>query len=116
MNKKSQERIDLMIMSGIIPSRLKGSEAIALKWGNSIVKLLGNDGEPTAAGEYWKRSTGTVLPAGGYLQQTAVREGNTEYIKLHSGQKAATRRWDEATGVYKFTKLGKQYYKTQRRN
>ncbi len=56
------------------------------------------------------------MPVGGYLQQTAIREGNTEYIKLHTGMKAATRKWDEATGIYKFTKLGKQYYKTQRRN
>ena len=105
-----------MVISGIQPARLKGSEAIALKWGNSIVKLIGTDGKTTAAGEYYKRSTGEALPVGGYLQQTAIREGNTEYIKLHTGMKAATRKWDEATGIYKFTKLGKQYYKIQRRN
>jgi len=105
MNKNIQGRVDLMIMSGITPTRLKGSEALALKWGNSIVKLLSTSGERTAAGDYWKQSTGTPLPAGGYLQQTAVH-----------CRKGATRKWDEATGVYKFTKLGKQYYKIQRRN
>ena len=65
MNKKSKDGIGLMVISGIQPARLKGSEAIALKWGNSIVKLIGTDGKTTAAGEYYKRSTGEALPVGG---------------------------------------------------
>jgi hypothetical protein len=42
------------------------------------------------------------------MQQTAVREGNTEYIRLRDGTKAVTRRWDEARGDYDFTRLGKK--------
>jgi hypothetical protein len=45
-----------------------------------------------------------------------VREGNVEYIKLRNGNKVATRRWDEAKGDYNYTKWGKKYYGTLRRN
>ncbi len=111
MNKKEKNRIDAMIAAGVSPARLKGSEAQALKLGRSTIKLVGNDGESTAAGKYWAIRSGTPLPAGGFMQQEAVREGNVEYIKLAGGRKGATRKWDEATGLFKFTKLGNEYYK-----
>ncbi len=116
MNTQSKERIDSMIAQGINPARLKNSEAMALTRGHATIKLVGNDGRPTAAGNYWAASTGLPLPAGGFMQQTAIREGNVEYIKLANGRKGATRKWNEATGIYKFTPLGNNYYKLQRRN
>jgi hypothetical protein len=50
------------------------------------------------------------------LQQQAVREGNVEFIRLRNGTKGVTRRWDEATGQYEFTRLGSMYYTELRRN
>ena len=105
-----------MIAAGVSPARLKGSEGQALKLGRSTIKLVGDDGEATAAGKYWTLASGQPLPAGGFMQQDAIREGNVEYIKLAEGRRGVTRRWDEATGLYKFTKLGNDYYKLLRRN
>ena len=62
------------------------------------------------------RLSGQVLPAGGFLQQAATRNGNIESIRLRDGSRGVTRRWDEGTGEYKFTRLGNTYYKTVRRN
>ncbi len=116
MNKKAKQRIDVMIAAGVNPARLKGSEAQGLKLGRSTIKLIGNDGQATQAGKYWTIASGQPLPVGGFMQQDAVREGNVETIKLADGRKGVTRKWDEATGVYKFTKLGNDYYKLLRRN
>ncbi len=105
-----------MITANVVPQRLKGSEGIALKQGRSIVKLVTDEGESTSAGDYWAAQSGQVLPAGGFLQQAATRDGNVESIRLRDGSRGVTRRWDEGTGEYKFTRLGNTYYKTQRRN
>ncbi len=112
MNKKAKNRIDAMIAAGVSPARLKGSEAQGLKLGRSTIKLVGNDGNSTAAGKYWAIAAGQPLPAGGFMQQEAVREGNVEYIKLAGERRGLTRKWDEATGIFKFTKLGNDYYKS----
>ncbi len=116
MNRASKLRIDAMITANVVPQRLKGSEGIALKQGRSIVKLVTDEGESTSAGDYWAAQAGQVLPAGGFLQQTATRDGNIESIRLRDGSRGVTRRFDEGTGEYKFTRLGNTYYKTVRRN
>ncbi len=116
MNTKAKQRIDAMIAAGVSPARLKGSEGQALKLGRSIVQLVGNNGEATEAGRYWSQASGQPLPAGGFMQQDAIREGNVEYIKLADGRRGVTRKWDEATGLYNFTRLGNDYYKLLRRN
>ncbi len=105
-----------MIAAGVSPTRLKGSEAQGLKQGRSTIKLIGIDGNPTVAGQYWTIKSGQPLPVGGFMQQEAVREGNVEYIKLAGERRGVTRKWDEATGIYKFTKLGNDYYSLLRRN
>ncbi len=105
-----------MITANVVPQRLKGSEGIALKQGRSIVKLVTDEGEPTGAGDYWAAQTGRVLPEGGFMQQAATRKGNIESIRLRDGSRGVTRRFDEGTGEYKFTRLGNTYYKTIRRN
>ncbi len=105
MNKRSKARIDEFISSEASPKRLKGSEAVALQQGRSIIKLVTDDGEATAAGNYWSLKSGQPLPDGGYLQQVATRVGNVESIKMRNGESGVTRCWVEATGEYKFTAL-----------
>jgi hypothetical protein len=61
-------------------------------------------------GRHWEQKAGEVLPAGGFMQQVALREGNVEHIKLRDGSKAVTRRWDAVTGDCEFNRLGKRYY------
>ena len=50
------------------------------------------------------------------MEQVATRTGNVESIRLRDGARGVTRRWDEATGEYNFTRLGNQYSKTLRRS
>jgi hypothetical protein len=57
-----------------------------------------------------------VLPAGGFLQQKAVREGDVEFIRLRDGSKAVTRRWNAAKGEYNYSRMGARYYLQMRRN
>jgi hypothetical protein len=116
MNKASKIRIDALIAANTLPQRLIGSEGIALKSGRSVVKLVDDEGASTTAGKYWSLKSGRALPEGGFMQQTVTREGNVESIRLRDGTRGVTRRWDEATGAYKFTRLGNTYYKTVRRN
>ena len=56
------------------------------------------------------------LPAGGFLQQVARRDGNVETIQLRDGKRGITRRWDAGSAEFKLTALGKRYYATLRRN
>ncbi len=112
MNKASKTRINEMIAANTLPQRLKGSEGIALKIGKRIVKLVNDEGESTAAGSYWSAQTGQELPVGGFMQQTATRDGNVESIRLRDGWRGVTGRWNEGSGEYKFTRLGNTYYKT----
>ena len=79
------------------------------------MRLTKNDGGPTSAGLFWQELTGEQLPQTGFMSQTAVREGNIEYITTQ-GKRAITRRLNVATGEWVFTKLGLKYYKTLRRN
>ena len=116
MNKSSRTRIDQFITDAVAPTRLKGSEAMALKANKSIIKLVDDTGASTTAGRYWAKKTGSELPVGGFMAQVAERTGNVESIRLRDGARGVTRRWDEATGEYNFTRLGNQYYKTLRRN
>ncbi len=115
MNKNAKKRIDAMLAAGVSPARMKGSEGQALNRGRATIKLIGNDGEATAAGKYWTIKSGQPLPVGGFMQQVATREGNLEFIKLPDGRRGVTRKFDETTGDYKFTKLGNDYYKLLRR-
>ena len=116
MNKSSRTRIDQFITDAVAPTRLKGSEAMALRANKSIIKLVDDAGASTAAGRYWAKKTGSELPTGGFMEQIAERTGNVESIRLRDGARGVTRRWDEATGENNITRLGNQYYKTLRRN
>ncbi len=72
-------------------------------------------GQKTSAGTYYEQRSETNLPDGGFLQQTARRDGNVETILLRDGGRGITRRWN-ASGTITFTPLGNAFYKTLRRN
>jgi hypothetical protein len=114
--RRDREALDALIAAGVTPSRLVGSEGIALVQGERRIRLVTDDGAPTKQGWYWEQRTGERLPAGGFMQQEAVREAGTETIRLRDGSKGVTRRWNEARGDWDFTRLGTKFYTTLRRN
>ena len=88
-----------------------------LRKGKSFITLAKVDGNLTIAGRYYEQKTGKALDPSGYdLQQTPMREGNTERVKLRNGKTVITRQWDAVSGEYRFTKQGDQFYKQLRRN
>jgi len=99
---------------GVGPTKLKSNDAMALGSGRTRIILVDVHGRPTTAGKFWETYTGRVLPAGGFQQQTPMREGNTETLRLRDGKRAVTRRWT-SDGESKFTKLGDNFYKDQLR-
>ena len=112
-----KQKVQKFIDSGAKPvPNTRGKSNLILRGPNrSYVQLSKPDGTPTAAGLFWQELTNEVLPQSGVMGQTAVREGNVEYIRTKEG-KRATRRLDLASGDWIFTKLGLKYYKTLRRN
>ena len=117
LRKATKQKLDELFTQGARPQKLKTSEAIGLRSGKSIITLIDNGGQKTIAGLYWEQKAGAPpLQQGGFLQQAARREGNTETIALRNGKRAVTRRWDPASNEFKFTAIGKKYYSTLRRN
>ena len=107
VNKGTKQKLDELHTAGRVPEKLKTSEAIGLRQGNSIIKLVDNSGAKTPAGLYWEQKEGAPpLPDGGFLQQAPRRDGNTETIALRDGRRAVTRRWDAGSGSFAYTALG----------
>ena len=73
MNKSSRTRIDQFIADEVAPTRLKGSEAMALKADKSIIKLVDDTGASTTAGRYWAKKN-RLRVAGGGLHESSRRE------------------------------------------
>ena len=85
-----------------------------LRGGNRLSWLSRADGSLTAAGNEYEARTGSQLPPSGLQAQNPLRKGNTETIKLRSGKRVVTRRFDG--DEWKFTKAGNQFYKQLKRN
>ena len=107
---KTKQSIDNMLAANARPQSTK-SGSVILKTGNKRHTLLNSQGERTALGEYYEQKSSNELPVGGFdPTQAPFREGNTEYIKMRSGEERAVRRYDPADNEYKFTKLGTNFY------
>jgi hypothetical protein len=113
--KKTRDTIDALFAAGQRPDKLKTSEGIGILNGRRPIVLVTALGVKTNAGVYYEQKSETNLPDGGFLQQTARRDGNVETILLRDGKRGITRRFD-ASGGFKFTPLGTAYYRTMRRN
>ena len=88
----TKQRVKQFIDSGSRPEFDKAHKNhLMLKKGRKFVRLSKDDGEPTQAGLFWQGITGQTLPDSGFMSQTAVREGNAEYIKLCDSKRGITR-------------------------
>ena len=112
----AKQSIDQMLTANVNLHSTK-SGSVLLKSGNRRHTLVNTTGERTALGEYYEQKSSNELPAGGFdPTQAPFREGNTEFIKMRSGEERAVRRYDPADNEYKFTKLGKSFYSRLKRN
>ena len=88
-----------------------GTDTLILRDGHKYRVLVGVDGKVTKAGKLYENRTGRQLPTEGYdVEQTPVRTGNVETIRLRGGKEKVVRRYDPATNDYKYTALGKRFY------
>ena len=116
--KRTREKLqELHAQGGAQLVKFKTSDGYGLQApGRRSISLIRSDGKKTPAGEYWESLTQEQLPEGGFQAQVPVREGNQETIRTRDGKRAVTRRWDPGSGEYKFTALGRSYYRTLRRS
>ena len=113
---KAKESIDNMLAAGIKPQNTKNG-AVILKTAGRYHQLVGTSGVKTRLGEYYEQQSSDELPVGGFdPTQSPFREGNTESIRMRSGEERAVRRYDPAENEYVFTKLGKSFYARLKRN
>ncbi len=106
MRKATAQKIDALYDQGERPQG-KTTESIGLSAGKKSIVLVDNTGKKTRAGSYYEQTSGPELPLGGFLQQSARREGNVETIQLRDGKRGITRRWDAGNNDWTFTALGK---------
>ena len=97
----------------IRPKR-SASGAVILRRGTKYRTLVAPSGRLTEAGRYWESIAPDRLPTEGFdVGQTPTREGNIETIRVR-GMEKTTRSYDPATNSWKYTRLGRDFYKKAR--
>ena len=108
--REMQQRIDAFVASGL-QTRTTITGAVIARQGTEFQTLIDTVGQRTEAGRYYEQATSSDLPAGGFdTSQAPRRSGDTEYIRMRSGEQRATRRWVPAISDYRFTDIGRSYY------
>lgn len=112
----AKQSIDSMLTDNVNPHNTK-SGSVILRSGTKRLTLVTSTRERTALGEYYEQKSRNELPVGGFdPTQASYREGNTEFIRMRSGEERTVRRYDPVDNEYKFTKLGKSVYSRLKRN
>ncbi len=87
------------------------SDATILRDGRQHRTLVDTSGRLTTHGAAYEALSGAPLPVGGYdSSQTPTRVGDVETIRLRGGGAAVVRRFDPASGDFKYTRLGRGFY------
>ena len=95
--------------------RASASGALLMRDGRKHRILVDQGGNLTAQGRAYEAHSGSSLPVGGYDDtQTPSRQGNVETIRMRGGKESVVRRFDPATGGWKHTRLGSQFYSKRR--
>ena len=95
-------------------ARPSPSDGMLLRDGNRHRVLVDSSGTLTKFGREYEALVET-LPAGGYdATQTPSRTGNVETVRMRGGKEAVVRRWDPATGAFRYTRLGRAFYGQRR--
>ena len=92
-------------------ARPSPSDGMFLRDGTRHRVLVDSSGTLTKFGRQYDALTGESQPAGGYdSSQTPTRTGNVETVRMRGGRVAVVRRWDPATGAFRYTRLGLAFY------
>ena len=92
---------------------------LILRNGKAFRTLLDAKGKRTKWGLEYERQSGNELPAGGFdPTQQPRRAGDVEFIKIrgggNGGKDKVVRRFDPATGKWKYTALGRTFFNIKR--
>ena len=108
-----QSFLDSARAADIRPKRT-ASGSLIVRQGTKYRALVGPSGRKTAAGKYWERITGSTIPSEAEAPRgPPVRRENKEFLRVR-GRERMLRTYDPATNDWKYTRLGKQHYKTER--
>ena len=111
-----QQFIESAVERGVRPRKTANDSVILRGEGRDYKVLVNSTGSITSAGRRYQALGGEELEAFSYdINQTPMRTGNVESIKMRGGKEREVRRYDPATGEYVYTELGKRFYKDVRR-
>ena len=108
------------ITSALAANRQPTQSATAqliLRNGKAFRTLLDAKGKRTKWGLEYERQSGNELPAGGFdPTQQPRRVGDVEFIKTrgNGGMDKVVRRFDPATGKWRYTALGRTFFSIKR--
>ena len=108
-----QTAIDAAIAANEQPRVPKSARGLVIGVpGERARRLMDSSGTLTNTGQYYYETTAQQAPAGGldYAQQP-VRRGNRTTVKLLDGRRAGVRSWESVCREWKYTKLGRDFYK-----
>ena len=110
---RDQHQLDAAIDAGNAPRAPQRGGGILLDIPASRPRRLVDDnGRLTAEGQYYYNKVGQEAPAAGFdWKQEPSRKGSKVQIKLLNGKTSAVRIWDGVNRQWRFTALGKKYYK-----
>ena len=107
-------KIRLAVEAQRQPIRGKKSGDYILRFGGGGYKVVLKDGALTEAGEYAK-GLGLELPEEGYdLNEVPTRKGRTDYITV-GNKLSALRTLNPVTGDYKYTAMGRKYFRNEKK-
>ena len=89
-------RVINFIRSGVEPRFDRTGNSLLLGTGNNYVRLTDRDGQLTSAGQAYEAATGREIQAG-IQNQTPVRTGRSETIRMPNGRKVTLRRYNPVT-------------------
>ena len=97
--------------------RKTANDSVVLRHGSNYKQLVNTSGSLTRAGVAFQTlKPDTELEVFSYdPQQTPVRTGNRETIKLRGGKERVVRTFDPTTDKYKYTPLGKRFFAKAKR-
>jgi hypothetical protein len=114
LSKKHELKLSNFIGSGATMVHAKGSsQASFLKLGSKRLRLTTETGALTEGGKAYQAHLGRELPPHGFdMNQTPIRTGNVETIRMRDGTQKTVRRWNSA-GVFKYTGMGNRFFSNQ---
>ena len=111
--KLMQAFLDNAINTNIQPKRTS-SGSLIVRQGTRYRALETSVGAKTKAGKYWERISGSLLPSeANDARSVPVRKENREFLRV-KGKERLLRTYDPALNDWKYSRLGKQHYKTAR--